>query len=241
MHSILKKLLVKLGALLYQVNYQVGDATLPRFGNLPRNLRIELPRRITNPERMFLGDDVRLGPGSLLAAVTSYPTPTMRRTGQPGFVQEFNPTIVIGDRVTATGNLQVAAMSTITIEDDVMLATNVNITDGLHGYENANEPFKYQKMFRIAPITIKRGCWIGQNVVILPGVTIGEFTIIGANSVVTESVPDRSIAVGAPASVIKKWNKDAQTWAAVTRGEPRARENGDGLPADQGTPGSMPL
>ncbi|MFN6946982.1 MAG: hypothetical protein ACK4ND_18715, partial [Cytophagaceae bacterium] len=61
-------------------------------------------------------------------------------------------------------------------------------TDGLHGYENANEPFKYQKMFRIEPIHIKQGCWIRQNVVILPGVTVGEFSIIGANSVVNKSI-----------------------------------------------------
>jgi acetyltransferase-like isoleucine patch superfamily enzyme len=96
-----------------------------------------------------------------------------------------------------------------------MFASNVHITDGLHGYENANEPYKYQKLFRIAPIRIKRGCWIGQNVVILPGVTIGELTIIGANSVVTKNIPDRCIAVGAPAKVIKTWDENTQRWVSV--------------------------
>jgi acetyltransferase-like isoleucine patch superfamily enzyme len=129
--------------------------------------------------------------------------------------QRFEPKITIGNRVTSTANLQIAAMEEIVIEDDVLFASNINITDGLHGYENANEPYKYQRMFRIAPIRVKRGCWIGQNVVILPGVTIGEFAIIGANSVVTESIPDRCIAVGTPAEVIKKWDETTQRWVSV--------------------------
>jgi acetyltransferase-like isoleucine patch superfamily enzyme len=73
-------------------------------------------------------------------------------------------------------------------------------------------------MIRNAPIVIKRGCWIGQNVVILPGVTIGELSIIGANSVVTRDVPARSIAVGAPARVIKSWDATARRWVAVSAG-----------------------
>jgi acetyltransferase-like isoleucine patch superfamily enzyme len=73
-------------------------------------------------------------------------------------------------------------------------------------------------MFRIAPIVIKRGCWIGQNVVVMPGVTIGELSIIGANSVVTRDVPARSIAVGSPATVIKTWDATGRRWVAVSAG-----------------------
>ena len=113
-------------------------------------------------------------------------------------VQTFNPTITIGSRVTSTGMLTIAAMQEVTIEEDVMFASNVLISDGMHGFENADEPYKYQKMWKIAPVLVKRGCWIGQNVVIMPGVTVGELSIIGANSVVTKSIPDRCIAVGAP-------------------------------------------
>ena len=48
-----------------------------------------------------------------------------------------------------------------------------------------------------------------------PGVTIGQMTIIGANSVVTKSIPDFCIAMGAPAKVVKKWNEDKGKWVAV--------------------------
>ncbi len=211
---LFRKLITKLGVLLYEANGDVAYATLPKFGNNPKSLTIELPRRIINPEYMFLGDNIWIGPGSFLIAITHYPGISMKHPEKPQSTQNFTPRISIGNRVTSTGNLQIAAMSEIAIEDDVMFASNINITDGLHGYENANEPYKYQKMFRIAPIHIKRGCWIGQNVVILPGVTIGEFSLIGANSVVTESIPDRCIAVGAPAKVIKTWEENAQRWVS---------------------------
>jgi len=110
---------------------------------------------------------------------------------------------------------RISALREIVIEDDVMFASNIWICDGLHGYENVNLPYKYQPMFRIAPIKIGRGCWIGQNVVIMPGVTIGELSIIGANSVVTNNIPDRSIAVGSPARIVKRWNEETQSWQKI--------------------------
>lgn len=213
--KLFKKFIIKVGISIYEINEDIATETLPRFGNTPKNLRIALPRRIINPEVMFFGNDVWIGPGSLLIANKQYPGISMRHPERQQELQMFNPRISIGNRVTSTAGLQIGAMNDITIEDDVMFASNINITDGLHGYENANEPYKYQKMFRIAPIRIKRGCWIGQNVVVLPGVTIGEFSIIGANSVVTKSIPDRCIAVGAPAKVIKKWDNNIQKWVAA--------------------------
>lgn len=214
LRKISRKLLISLGALLHEVNGGIAQATLPQFGNNPKNLTIELPRRIMNAEHIFLGNNVSIGPGSLMYAVTQYPTSHMKHPENQQDVQSFSPSITIGHGVTATANLQIVAMSEITIEDDVMFASNINITDGFHGYENGNEPYKYQKLFRIAPINIRKGCHVGQNVVILPGVTIGEFSIIGANSVVNSSIPDRSIAVGSPARVIKTWDEKNHTWSS---------------------------
>ncbi|WP_406672103.1 acyltransferase, partial [Natronospira sp.] len=109
-------------------------------------------------------------------------------------------------------NLQVFAQQSVTIEDDVMFASNVFLNDGSHGYQTATVPYKYQPIFRIAPIVVGRGSWIGQNVVIMPGVTIGEHAIIGANSVVTASVPPRCIAAGSPARVLKLWDERQERW-----------------------------
>ncbi|HET8985440.1 MAG TPA: acyltransferase [Trueperaceae bacterium] len=107
------------------------------------------------------------------------------------------------------------AFKEIVIEDDVMFAANVFVSDGAHGTTTGETPYKFQGITGIAPIRIGRGSWIGQNAVIMPGVTIGELAVIGANSVVTKDVPARSVAVGAPARVVKRWDLTAQNWTRV--------------------------
>ncbi|MFQ5470851.1 MAG: acyltransferase [Gammaproteobacteria bacterium] len=210
-HFLLKKL-----AILVNESQQAlsKDLALP-FRNQPKNIQIDYPRNIVNPEHIWLGNDIRLGPGSLLIAIKRYPGPAMRA---PQYIktQLFNPSITIGNRVTSTGGLQIACVNEIVIEDDVLFATNINITDALHGFENINVPYKYQNLWRAAPIRIKKACWIGQNTVIMPGVTIGEYSIIGANSVVTKNIPDHCIAVGSPAKVVKKWDKHTDSWRIAT-------------------------
>jgi acetyltransferase-like isoleucine patch superfamily enzyme len=200
---------------LYRLGERYAQNDFPRFANSPRNLCIELPRRIAGAECMHIGDNVNLGPNSLLVAQTLYPSQEMQNPDHPLPLQHFNPKIMIGNRVTATGNLTIDAMQSIVIEDDVMFASNVIVMDGLHGFQTANEPYKYQPMWRIAPVVIGRGSWIAQNVVIMPGVTIGEYAIIGANSIVTRSVPPRCMAFGNPARVVKRWDNHAQCWTAV--------------------------
>jgi acetyltransferase-like isoleucine patch superfamily enzyme len=214
--NIMKKNIKKIAVALFTRIEQWVEADLPAFANEPKNLTIERPRRISSPKRITFGDDVYLGPGSLLTAPPRYPASPMLPEGMSiGFTQRFDGTIRIGHRVTSTGHLTIGAHISVTIEDDVMLADNVMISDALHGYQSMDAPFKFQPMCRIEPILVKRGAWIGQNVVIMPGVTIGEMSIVGANSVVTSDIPDRCIAIGAPARVIKRWREDAQCWVSA--------------------------
>lgn len=210
---IKRKILVYSGRFLEKVFYRMAT-DLPKFSNVPIETRIDYPRRIINPSCITMGNNVWLGPGSFLNAIKQYPTLSMRHFQREQSIQSFMPRIIIGDRVTSTASLQITAMKEVVIEEDVMFASNVNITDGFHGFERADEPYKYQKMCRIAPIHIKRGCWIGQNVLIMPGVTIGEFTIVGANTVVTKSLPKQCIAFGTPARIVKRWNIDEQKWVS---------------------------
>jgi acetyltransferase-like isoleucine patch superfamily enzyme len=199
---------------LWMLDAQAGLATrVPlKFANAPKHLKIELPRRIINPELISLGDHVWLGPGCFITAVKEYPSPSLRHPEKHTEVHRFTPRIRIGARVTSSGNLIVGAARQIDIGDDVLLAFNVTILDNLHGFQNPYEPYKYQALQRIAPVEVGAGCWIGQNVVILPSVRIGEMSIIGANSVVTSDIPARSIAVGAPARVIKQWDETSRGW-----------------------------
>ena len=208
------RLITKLGVLLHHHEQAISRQTLPKFANRPKGLVIERPRRIVKSECMTIGDDVYLGPASLLVGVTEYPGPENVSERQVE-TEHFAPRISIGHRVSSTGGLQIAACDFVEIGDDVLFATNVNITDALHGYREVDLPFKSQPMERIRGITIGKGCWIGQNAVILPGTKIGSFCIVGANSVVSGEVPDRSIVIGAPGRVVKKWSDEKSDWVSV--------------------------
>jgi acetyltransferase-like isoleucine patch superfamily enzyme len=136
--------------------------------------------------------------------------------GGPEIVpQKFESEIRIGHRVSATGHLTVGAASRVEIGDDVLMASHVFISDNQHGISRVDVPFKYQHLERIEPVKIGRGCWIGEHVVIMSGVTIGEMSVVGANSVVTRSIPARSIAVGSPARVMRRWDESEAAWISV--------------------------
>ena len=211
-NKLIRKIAIEFGVQIQKYNSEIAKASLPKFRNNPKNVFIELPRRIIHPERICIGNNVSLGPGSFIIAMSHYPTNGMKPPDLELPAQKFDSKIIIGNNVTSTADLQIAAQSEIIIEDDVMFASNIHINDGMHGFENANVPYRYQPIFKISPILIKKGAWIGQNVVIMPGVTIGKLSIIGSNSVVTESIPDQCIAFGNPAKIIKSWDEKMHRW-----------------------------
>ena len=91
----------------------------------------------------------------------------------------------------------------ITIEDYVSLAGGVNILT----HSNPTTPLREilgEKYHIIAPVYIKRGAWIAINAIIMPGVTIGENSIVAAGSVVSKDVPPYTIVGGSPARVLKE-------------------------------------
>jgi lipopolysaccharide O-acetyltransferase len=101
------------------------------------------------------------------------------------------------------------------IGNSVLIASNVLISSENHGM-NPESDIPYMDQDLIArDVVIKDGAWIGQNVCILPGVTIGEKSIIGAGSIVTKSIPDYCIAAGNPAKVIKKYDFSSHKWVSI--------------------------
>ena len=105
--------------------------------------------------------------------------------------------IKIGNNVFINSNSLLMARGGITIEDDVMLAANVQLLSNNHD--------EYDRQVLLCkPIHIKKGAWIGAGASILPGVTIGEYAIVGAGAIVTKDVGDYEVAVGVPAQVVKK-------------------------------------
>lgn len=207
---VLSRLVAKLRSALGSSGDPVAGL---RFATQAQGFVMQAPATVQNAERIYLGTDVKLGPNSVLRAATRYPDGSwMRHPTGEHVQQEFDPTIRIGDRVTATANLQLIAYQSIVIEDDVLFAANVYVSDGAHATSRGDVPYKYQGLDPVAPVRIGRGSWIGQNVVVLPGVDIGELCVVGSNSVVTRSLPGRSVAVGSPARVVKRWSEESGGW-----------------------------
>jgi acetyltransferase-like isoleucine patch superfamily enzyme len=92
--------------------------------------------------------------------------------------------------------------SEIVIGDCCLFGLNVLIIAGNHPTNNPAIPFRRQDSIP-SKIIIENDCWIGANVVISKSVIIGQGSVIGANSVVTHDIPQYTVAVGAPAKVIK--------------------------------------
>ena len=105
------------------------------------------------------------------------------------------------------------------IEDDVLIAPDVFITDHNHGLNpEAVDGYSSQKLI-VRETVIRKGVWIGQKACVLAGVEIGEHSVIGAGSIVTHDIPSFCIAVGNPARVIKQWDSQTKHWKNVEQDE----------------------
>lgn len=105
--------------------------------------------------------------------------------------------IQIGRHVFINSNLLAMARGGIVIEDEVQIASNVQLLTNNH------DPYE-RSVLLCSPIHIQKGAWIGAGVTILPGVTIGQHAVVGAASVVTRDVADGEVVVGSPARAVKR-------------------------------------
>lgn len=102
----------------------------------------------------------------------------------------------------------------ITIGNDVRIAQHVVMSGLNHSYEDINLPISRQGV-TTKPIAIDDETWVGANVFIAAGVSIGKHCVIAGGSVVTKSIPDYSIVVGNPAKIIKQYNSNTGGWEKI--------------------------
>jgi len=109
----------------------------------------------------------------------------------------------IGEGTFLNIAVMVAATRLVEIGSHCMLANGCFVTDANHRFDDPDRPVPWQGFDSRGPTRIGDNVWLGANVVVTSGVTIGERCVIGANSVVTQDVPAFSIAAGVPAKVLR--------------------------------------
>ncbi|RKD86403.1 sugar O-acetyltransferase [Mangrovibacterium diazotrophicum] len=128
------------------------------------------------------------------------------------FYCDYGRHISVGNNVIININCTFVDCNKIEIGNNVLIASNVQIYTATHSTDvnerlvdnwDSDSRLPYFRTFAL-PIKIENNVWIGGGVIILPGVTIGENSVIGAGSVVTKSIPANSVAVGNPCKVIRK-------------------------------------
>lgn len=167
-----------------------------RFGAFGEGSIICFPTTSLMNERFIeIGENTMIGPHVALSAGMA-----------PGQECLSQPVVRIGDRCLIGRGSGIVGHFSIDIGDDVWTGHHVYITDQNHGYDNVDIPISQQSMPE-KPVRIGSGSWLGHGTVVLPGADIGEHVVIGANSVVTGSIPSFSVAVGAPARVVKSMSE----------------------------------
>lgn len=122
----------------------------------------------------------------------------------------FSPAVFIGEHVSMNYDCHIGACNKIVIGNNVLIGSNVLITDHFHGEISAKDfllPPGKRKLFSKGPVIIGNNVWIGDGVAIMPNITIGDNSVVGANAVVTSSFPANAIIAGNPAKLIRIINE----------------------------------
>ena len=116
----------------------------------------------------------------------------------PPFYSDYGRNIMLGRNVFINHACTFMDRGGITLEDDVFIGPKVCLITENHGLREEE-----RRTLNSHPIRVCKGAWIGAGAIVLPGVTIGEYAVVGAGSVVTHDVPDHVVAAGNPAKIIK--------------------------------------
>ena len=161
-----------------------------RFGGFGFRSRISTPALLTNTSRVWIGKDVSIRKGSRIEVV---------RDGAA---------IEIGDGTSIQFDFHCGAANKVIIGRDVLIAGRVYISDHDHVFDHFELPPRLCRDLVSSPVIIEDGVWLGEGCVVLKGVRIGRRSVVGANAVVTKSVPDGCVVCGVPAKIVRRISID---------------------------------
>ncbi len=175
-----------------------------RVGGAPRLLGLS---------HMNIARDFNAGDALWLEAVVGY--------GDGAERVHYSPRLTVGRSARLSDNVHIACLREVTIGDHLLCGSRVLITDHAHGCYDGPEasdpamPPAKRPLHSAGPVHLGHNVWLGDGVVVLPGAEIGDGCVIGANSVVTGVVPPGTLAVGAPAREVRRWDPAARTWVRL--------------------------
>lgn len=150
---------------------------------------------IIGAKYITIGNNSFFGKGCILTAWESY------------LDKKFSPHIKIGSNCNFGDYNHITATNNIIIGDGTLTGRWVTITDNSHGqtdYQSLQSPPIKRDIYSKGPVKIGNNVWIGDKATILPGVTIGDGAVIGANSLVTRDIPPYCVVGGNPAVILKE-------------------------------------
>lgn len=160
---------------------------------------IQGPNWVVNPSAIEIGQRVSIWRHARIEAICSKNNAGITR-------------LKIGDGTAIQPYVHIGAAHQVTLGKHVMIASSVYITDHDHDLSDPMDPPSINSRLLTSPVHIGDYTWLGEKVMVLKGVTIGERSVIGAGSVVTRDIPPLSIAIGSPAKVIRRYDQDAGRW-----------------------------
>ncbi|HEY1826113.1 MAG TPA: acyltransferase [Acidimicrobiales bacterium] len=178
------------------------DAYARSFHYFGQRAALMAPQGVIYNERyLSIGDETLIGPNVCLSAGINADQ-----------VMLATPTVSIGRRCVIGRGSHIVGHWSIELGDEIQTGPYVYITDQNHGYESLDEPVGWQSPSEAA-VRIGSGSWLGANVVILPGTTLGRNTVVAAGAVVRGSFPDHVVLGGVPAKVLRH-HQEGRGWVS---------------------------
>ena len=175
--------------ILLSLRYGISLSKHVIFG---KRVRIVNPHYIDMGGQIFLDDDVELCVNKTMESVT--------------------PRLIIGNRVHFGKMNRIGCDNKIVIEDDVLFAPHVHVSDRNHGFEDIHVPISRQNVTSKGPVVIGAETWLGFGCQVMSGVKIGRHCVIAAGAVVVTNVPDYCVVGGNPARILKQYNQETHKW-----------------------------
>jgi acetyltransferase-like isoleucine patch superfamily enzyme len=196
LNSIVRKLVLFGYSFCFKVvNFCITFIFKLAVRDVGKGCRMCYPTYLKGTEYIQVGTKFRAGPGFRIEAWDEY------------LDVKYHPQIIIGNNVAVGFNVHIGAIGRMEIGNDVLIGSNVLITDHQHGRltpEDEDILAIDRPLYSKGNVVIEDNVWIGEGVCIMDGIRIGKNSVIGANAVVLKDIPQGSVAGGIPAKILRK-------------------------------------